>query len=103
VLVGSVAMLVAAGLGFGIAGALSTSDGAIVGQLLGAALAYLPALWFTAGVAGLAPRVAQLAWIVPLDGVLVGYLGQILLVLTGLAGVLVAGLGTFRRREIIMT
>jgi polyether ionophore transport system permease protein len=80
VLIGSVVMLVAAGLGFGIAGALSMSDGAVVGRLLGAALAYLPALWLTAGVAvllvGIAPRVAQLAWVVPLYGFLVGYLGR---------------------------
>jgi ABC-2 type transport system permease protein len=136
VLLGSAVMLLAAGLGFGISGAASTSDGAMVGTLLGAALAYLPALWLTAGVAvllvGLAPRAAQLAWIVPLYGFLVGYLGQILqfpdwlnnlspfghipqlpakeltvtplLVLTGVAVVLVAaGLAAFRRREIIMT
>lgn len=136
VLIGSVVMLLAAGLGFGISGAASTSDGAMVGTLLGAALAYLPALWLTAGVAvllvGLAPRAAQLAWIVPLYGFLVGYLGQILqfpdwlnnlspfghipqlpakeltmtplLVLTGIAVALVAaGLAAIRRREIIMT
>jgi ABC-2 type transport system permease protein len=136
VLIGSVVMLLAAGLGFGISGAASTSDGAMVGTLLGAALAYLPALWLTAGVTvllvGLAPRAAQLAWIVPLYGFLVGYLGQILqfpdwlnnlspfghipqlpakeltmtplLVLTGLAAALIAaGLAAFRRREIIMT
>jgi ABC-2 type transport system permease protein len=136
VLIGSVVMLLAAGLGFGISGASSTSDGGMVGTLLGAALAYLPALWLTAGVAvllvGLAPRAAQLAWIVPLYGFLVGYLGQILqfpdwlnnlspfghipqlpakeltmtplLVLSGLAAALIAaGLAAFRRREIIMT
>jgi ABC-2 type transport system permease protein len=136
VLTGSVVMLLAAGLGFGISGASSTSDSGMVGTLLGAALAYLPALWLTAGVAvllvGLAPRAAQLAWIVPLYGFLVGYLGQILqfpdwlnnlspfghipqlpakeltmtplLVLAGLAAALIAtGLAAIRRREIIMT
>jgi ABC-2 type transport system permease protein len=81
---------------------------------------------------GFAPRAAHLAWIVPLYGFLVGYLGQILqfpnwlnnlspfghipqlpakeltmtplLVLTGIAVALAAaGLAAFRRREIIMT
>ncbi len=119
-----------------LADASSTSDSGMVGTLVGAALAYLPTLWLTAGVAvllvGLAPRAAQLAWIVPLYGFLVGYLGQILqfpdwlnnlspfghipqlpakeltvtplLMLTGIAAALVfAGLAAFRRREIILT
>ncbi|MFC4857780.1 ABC transporter permease [Actinophytocola glycyrrhizae] len=82
VLIGSVVMLLAAGLGIGLSGASSTGEGAMVGNLVGAALAYLPALWVTAGVVvvlvGLAPRAAALAWIVPLYAFLVGYLGQIL-------------------------
>ncbi len=82
VLIGSVVMLLAAGLGIGLSGASSMGDAAMAGKLLGAALAYLPALWVTAGVAvllvGLAPRAAALAWVVPLYAFLVGYLGQIL-------------------------
>ena len=82
VLIGSVVMLLAAGLGIGLSGASSMGDAAMVGKLVGASLAYLPALWVTAGVAvvlvGLAPRVAALAWVVPLYAFLVGYLGQIL-------------------------
>jgi ABC-2 type transport system permease protein len=108
----------------------------MIGELIVAALAYLPALWVTAGVAvvgyGFLPRVAALAWIVPLYGFLVGYLGQILqfphwmndvspfghiprlpaddlsptplLGLTALAAALVAGgLVGFRNREINTT
>lgn len=82
VLIGSVVMLLAAGLGIGLSGASSTGDSAMAGRLIGASLAYLPALWVTAGVAvvlvGLVPRLAALAWIVPLYAFLVGYLGQIL-------------------------
>jgi ABC-2 type transport system permease protein len=82
VIVGSVVMLLAAGIGFGLSGASSMEDSAMFGKLLGASLAYLPALWVTAGVAvvlvGLLPRAAALAWIVPLYSFLVGYLGQIL-------------------------
>jgi ABC-2 type transport system permease protein len=82
VMIGSVVMLLAAGLGIGLSGASSTGDSSMVGSLLGAALAYLPALWVTAGVVvvlvGLVPRAAALAWVVPLYAFLVGYLGQIL-------------------------
>jgi ABC-2 type transport system permease protein len=82
VVLGSVVMLLAAGLGFGLSGASSMDDTGMIGALVGAALAYLPALWVTAGVAvvlfGLVPRAAALAWVVPLYAFLVGYLGQIL-------------------------
>ncbi|MBB4911602.1 ABC transporter permease [Actinophytocola algeriensis] len=82
VLIGSVVMLLAAGLGIGLSGASSMGDSSMVGKLVGASLAYLPALWVTAGIAvllvGLVPRAAALAWIVPLYAFLVGYLGQIL-------------------------
>jgi ABC-2 type transport system permease protein len=82
VVIGSVVMLLAAGLGIGLSGASSTGDSSMTGALVGASLAYLPALWVTAGVTivlvGLVPRAAALAWVVPLYAFLVGYLGQIL-------------------------
>ncbi|WP_128817729.1 ABC transporter permease [Streptomyces sp. S063] len=81
-LAGGTALLLAAGLGFGLAGAASTGDTALVGELLGAAVAYAPALWVTAGVAvvlfGWCPRAASAAWVVPVYAFLVGYLGAIL-------------------------
>ncbi|WP_314175758.1 ABC transporter permease [Streptomyces winkii] len=81
-IVGGTFTLLLAGLGFGIAGAASTGDGGLVLSLVGAALAYAPALWVTAGVAALLfgwlPRATAVAWIVPVYAFLVGYLGQIL-------------------------
>lgn len=81
-MVGGAGVLVAAGLGFGVAGALTTEDTGMVASLVGASLAYVPALWVTAGIGvalfGLAPRAAPLVWIVPLYAFVVGYLGEIL-------------------------
>ncbi|MCX2971747.1 MULTISPECIES: ABC transporter permease [Streptomyces] len=81
-LAGGTLVLLAAGLGFGLTGASATGDGALVGELVGAALAYAPALWVTAGVAvllyGWLPQAVTLAWTVPLLAFVVGYLGQLL-------------------------
>jgi ABC-2 type transport system permease protein len=81
-LAGGTFTLLLAGLGFGVAGAASTGDGGLVLSLAGAALAYAPALWVTAGVVavlfGWLPRIAAAAWAVPAYAFLVGYLGQIL-------------------------
>lgn len=80
--VGGTALLLAAGLAFGLAGAASTGDTALVGELLGAAAAYAPALWVTVGVTvalfGWCPRAGSAAWVVPVYAFLVGYLGAIL-------------------------
>ncbi|WP_394813601.1 ABC transporter permease [Streptomyces hazeniae] len=79
---GGVVVLLAAGLGFGLLGAASTGDAGVVPDLLGAALAYAPALWVTAGVGvalfGWAPRATAAVWIVPVYAFVVGYLGPIL-------------------------
>ncbi|MFD4765535.1 ABC transporter permease [Streptomyces niveus] len=81
-LAGGTALLLIAGLGFGIAGAASVGDGGLVLRLVGAALAYAPGLWVTVGVAvalfGWYPRAGAAAWIVPVYAFLVGYLGSIL-------------------------
>lgn len=81
-LAGGTALLLVAGLGFGVSGAASVGDGGLVLQLVGAALAYAPALWVTVGVAvalfGWFPRAGAAAWIVPVYAFLVGYLGSIL-------------------------
>ncbi|OEV27940.1 ABC transporter permease [Streptomyces nanshensis] len=81
-LLGGTATLLLAGLGFGLTGAASTGDGGLVLSLTGAALAYAPALWVTAGVAALLfgwlPKATAAAWIVPVYAFVVGYLGQIL-------------------------
>ncbi|MEU0955009.1 ABC transporter permease [Streptomyces niveus] len=81
-LAGGTALLLVAGLGFGLSGAASVGDGGLVLQLVGAALAYAPALWVTVGVAvalfGWFPRAGTAAWIVPVYAFVVGYLGSVL-------------------------
>ncbi|MDQ2721949.1 MAG: ABC transporter permease [Actinomycetota bacterium] len=71
---GSTALMLAVGLGLGVArGAGSGNPGATVVDLLGAALVRLPAVWVLTGLAaglfGLLPRAAALAW-----GALVAFL-----------------------------
>ncbi|MET9557663.1 ABC transporter permease [Streptomyces sp. NPDC006645] len=79
---GGTAVLLVAGLGFGVSGAASVGDGDLVLRLTGAALAYAPALWVTVGVAvalfGWYPKAGAAAWLVPVYAFLVGYLGPIL-------------------------
>ncbi|MDQ0844103.1 ABC transporter permease [Streptomyces sp. V1I6] len=79
---GGSALLLLAGVGFGIAGAASASDAGLFLDLVTAALAYAPALWVTVGVAvvlfGWFPRASAAAWIMPVYAFVVGYLGQLL-------------------------
>ncbi|MBK3545735.1 MULTISPECIES: ABC transporter permease [unclassified Streptomyces] len=87
-LTGGTALLVLAGLCFGVSGAASVGDGSLVLELTLAAAAYAPALWVTVGVAvllfGWFPRAGAVAWIVPVYAFLVGYLGPILQLPDGL-------------------
>jgi len=81
-LVGSVAMLVASGLGFGLATAIATGDADALPRLVAASLAYTPALWVFVGVVaalfGAIPRFAGLAWAALGAIVFVGFLGPLL-------------------------
>ncbi|OCC11300.1 ABC transporter permease [Streptomyces sp. PTY087I2] len=81
-LLGGTGLLVVAGLGFGLSGAASTGDRALVAKLVLAAVVYAPALWVTVGatvvVFGWCPRAGAAAWAVPVYAFLVGYLGPIL-------------------------
>jgi ABC-2 type transport system permease protein len=83
-LAGGTLIMMLAGLGFGVAGAASADDTGLVVELIGASLAYVPALWTTAGVAlvlfGWLPRASAVAWIVPGYAFFVVFLGE----LTGL-------------------
>ncbi|MDH6707510.1 ABC-2 type transport system permease protein [Kitasatospora sp. MAA19] len=87
-LLGSTAVLLAAGVGFGLAGALSTGDGGAFPRLVGAALAFAPAQWVTVGFAaavyGWLPRATPLAWLVPAYAFVIGYLGPLLKLPSGL-------------------
>jgi ABC-2 type transport system permease protein len=79
---GGALMVVAAGLGFGLLAAATTQDLSLLPRYLVASLAYVPAVWVTAGVAvalfGVLPRATTVAWLVPTYAFVVGYLGQIL-------------------------
>ncbi|MGY1436977.1 ABC transporter permease [Streptomyces reniochalinae] len=79
---GGTVVLLAGSLGLGLAGSASAGDSGLIPRLLGAGLAYAPALWVTGGVAvllfGWVPRAAPLAWAVPAYGFVVGYLGKLL-------------------------
>jgi polyether ionophore transport system permease protein len=63
---GSVVLLLAYGLGAGIASAIGAGDAGEFPRLVGGALAYAPALWVFAAAAtalfGLAPRAVGIAW-----------------------------------------
>jgi ABC-2 type transport system permease protein len=79
---GGAIVLLLGGGGLGLTGALVLDDRGFLVTMVGAAAAYLPALWVTGGVTvalfGLRPRWTGLAWIVPVYAFVVGYLGQIL-------------------------
>jgi polyether ionophore transport system permease protein len=79
---GSLALLIAYGIGMGISRAISADDAGELPRLVGAAVSYTPALWVFAAVAtalfGLAPRLVTVTW--GALGVLafIGFLGPIL-------------------------
>lgn len=79
---GSAALLVAAMLGVGTTGAISTGDFSLLPRLLGAGLVYVPAVWLIVGLvaalSGLAPRAAGLAWVVFAYSIFVAMLGGFL-------------------------
>ncbi len=82
VALGSAAVLLAAGVGLGLAGAASVGDGSWFPRLTAAAVTYAPALWVVAGLAallyGAAPAALRATWgLVGLSFVVI-YLGGLL-------------------------
>jgi ABC-2 type transport system permease protein len=79
---GSAAVMLATGLGAGLAYALGSHDASQIPRLTGAALAALPAVWvlgaLVAALFGLAPRAVSLAWAVLGACVLIWLLGPLL-------------------------
>lgn len=75
-------VLLTATLGLGISAAGVLHDAAVAPRLLASALAYVPALWFVAGLAvalfGLVPRAAALVWVVVAYGLTIQVLGGLL-------------------------
>ncbi|WP_405653255.1 hypothetical protein [Streptomyces sp. NBC_00019] len=81
-LAGSVVVLTSAGLGTGLAYGITSGELDQVPRLLGAALAYTPALWLLAGLVialfGLAPRAVTAAWAALAACFVIGLLAQAL-------------------------
>ncbi|QOV33500.1 ABC transporter permease [Streptomyces ferrugineus] len=81
-LAGSVVVLIAAGLGTGLAYGVSGGGMGQVPRLVGAALVYAPALWLLAGLAitlfGLAPRGMVATWAALTACFVIGLLGEVL-------------------------
>lgn len=79
---GGAGVLLLTGLVLGIGAAASQGEVDLAWEVLGAAAAYLPAMWLTAGLAvavfGIAPRVIGLAWLILVYAIVVGYLGALL-------------------------
>jgi ABC-2 type transport system permease protein len=82
-LVGSAILMLLSGLGLGLTASAALRDADVLPRLVGASLAYLPAIWVVVGVGvalfGLVPRATVLAWIVvayaALIGMFYGFLG----------------------------
>lgn len=81
-LAGGTALLLVVGLGLGGGAAAASGDTGLLWRVLGATLAYAPALWLTAGLAvavfGIVPRATGLAWAILAYAVFVVYLGGLL-------------------------
>jgi ABC-2 type transport system permease protein len=81
-LVGSAVVVVAGGLGMGLASAVSLSDPGEILSLAGASLAYIPAVWVLVGVAfalfGVWPRAALVPWGALAVAFTVGFFGPLL-------------------------
>jgi ABC-2 type transport system permease protein len=81
-LLGSLVVLLAGGLGIGVSYALVAGDMGELPRLLGAAVAYAPAVWVLVGLAmalfGLAPRASAAVWGLLAFCFLVGMLSEVL-------------------------
>jgi ABC-2 type transport system permease protein len=79
---GSAVLLLAAGVGDGLAAAAVSGNAGLAGRDVGAALVHLPAVLVLAGVAallvGLVPRLAGLVWLLVVWGLLAGMFGALL-------------------------
>jgi ABC-2 type transport system permease protein len=74
-------VMLAAGLGFGLAGALSVDD-ALMGEVLAASAGFVPALWVISAVGfalfGFAPRLVAWAWALVAFSFMTVYMGPML-------------------------
>ena len=81
-LVGTTLLTLTQGASFALGSAASTGSTSLVGATIGAAMAYLPAIWLMTAVVvllfGVAPRFTVVAWILLVAFVLVSELGALL-------------------------
>lgn len=81
-MVGSAVILLLGVLGLGVTAAAALEDGSVLPRLLGAGLAYLPAIWLTVGLGvalfGVVPRATALVWILISYAALIGSFAAIL-------------------------
>lgn len=81
-MVGGLGLLLVTGVGLGLSAAAGVGDASFFWTVLGAILAYAPALWLTAGLAvavfGIVPRATGLAWALPVYAIFIVYLGGLL-------------------------
>ncbi|MPY98939.1 MAG: ABC transporter permease [Actinophytocola sp.] len=79
---GGAVVMLSGGLGLGVSAMASTGDSTLLPDLLGAALAYVPAVWLTTGLAltlfGLLPGTVHATWVVLGYGLFIGMLGPLL-------------------------
>lgn len=75
-------LLLVAGIAIGVSAAASVGDGALVGEMVLATMAYAPAVWLVQGVAtilyGGLPRLVPLAWVLVGYGLVTGFFGPLL-------------------------
>jgi ABC-2 type transport system permease protein len=80
--VGSALLLALAGLGLGMTAGAALSDASLLPRVVGAALAYAPAVWLTIGLGvalfGLLPRASLLVWLVIVYAGVVGMFAPLL-------------------------
>ncbi len=81
-LLGSAFVLLSGSAALGVLAAIDQNDGGLFLQIMGAALAYIPAIWILIGLAGLLfgalPRAIVVVWIAFLYAFVVGIFGDLL-------------------------
>lgn len=81
-LLGGSAILVLSGAALGLSSSVTLSDPSLFGRVVGASLAYLPALWVSVGLAaalfGVFPRAIAAAWVIIVYALSIGMLGGLL-------------------------
>lgn len=81
-LAGSALLMFLGGLGMGLSASQALGDSEILGPVVGAGLAHVPAVWLMVGIAsvlyGLVPRATPAVWVVITYAGVVGWLGVLL-------------------------